>query len=178
MLGHTVRSPQRLVLGLEQSLASDHPSEKTSCCELLGWDFFGKLCEDFYPWKHTWKGRYVGNIFFSHSSSISTGIKAPLPTPIHSEELGAGAEVREKRKGDPEHEGYTARDPEPDEDLPPQQGEPVPAPAGDSEPFQKSNSHTGRADSATTITVSSQSTHSPTQTFLPFPCRCFFLGFY
>ena len=40
----------------------------------LDWKFSGKLREDFCPWKGTWKGKHVGNLF-SHSSSTSPRIK-------------------------------------------------------------------------------------------------------
>lgn len=70
MLGYTGRRPQKLVLGLEQRLASDYPSGGLQSEKFLDWDFSGKLWEDFCTWKSTWQGRrHAGNLFFSHSSS-------------------------------------------------------------------------------------------------------------
>lgn len=67
VLSHIGRSPQRLVLGLEQRLAPDHPSAGLQSEKFLSWDFTGRLWEEFCAWKTTGKGRHVGNLFFSHS---------------------------------------------------------------------------------------------------------------
>lgn len=113
LLGHTGTSPW-LGLVQEQRLASEHPStghhsKKTFSYELLGWDFSEKLRKKFCPWKGTQKtGKWVR---FPSLIALALPQKLKLalpPTSIELEELGAGPEAREERKGDLEPEEHPA----------------------------------------------------------------------
>ena len=103
---HNEGSPRAWGLGLDQRLASHHPSftlqsQKASYCDFLEWDLSRKFTEEFSLRRDTGQG--WPRVIFSSLTALapaSTFNQAPPPRPVHTEMVATGAGPRDPLRGD------------------------------------------------------------------------------
>ena len=106
MLSYTARGPPELGLGLDQRLASHHPSftlqsQKASYCDFLEWQLFPKFREEFCLRRGTGQG--WPRVIFSSLTALApapTFNQAPPPRPVPTEMAATGAGSRDPLTGD------------------------------------------------------------------------------
>ena len=100
LLSYTGRSPPELGLGLEQRLASHHPSFTLQSERILCWGFFGILWEAFCPRIHTSKcWRWVTFSSLTALALASNDNQTPLASPVPTAAESPGTE-RDPLRGD------------------------------------------------------------------------------
>ena len=94
-------SPPELGLGLEQRLASHHPSFTLQSECILCWVFFAIPWEAFCPCIHTSKcWRWVNFSSLTALALASNYNQIPLPSPVPTAEVATGSGPRDPLRGD------------------------------------------------------------------------------